>query len=382
MKRGLTVFALAISSFIGPFGGQMIVPVLTEAADFFRVPDVIMGLAITLYMIPFAIFQLFAAFFSYRFGQKKVMVLGTLLYSIASLVLFFQTSFLMFILLRIVQGLGSGLMVPVSMAYIGRKFDPRIRGRIFGILATAIALGGISGSLLGGFSGGLDWRLIFIFMAISGFIATSSLQLFVEDEEVGERKSISESVERYRKVLSKWIVWAIGFSGAVVFFTRFSLNTFVSITVKRPPYLMAPEILGGILSLAGWGGLVSGPVSGFLTDKLGRRFTICLGFLIMGILNTIFLTNLWYSSLAIVYFFFGFFSSMAFTGLNTLIVEVEKEYRDESTSIYGAMRFTGYALGPAAPIGIYSLYGLKGVATLNIMVIVIVVVLWITTKTK
>jgi len=381
MRKALTVFALALSSFIGPFGGQMIIPVLTEAADFFGVPDVWMGLAITLYMIPFAIFQLISALFSYRFGQKNVMVGGTLLYSISSLILYFQTSFLMFIFLRVIQGLGSGLMVPVSMAYIGRKFEPEVRGRVFGVLATSIALGGIAGSLLGGFSGGIDWRLIFIFMAVSGFITVASLQLFLVDKEKNDKRTFRASLYRYKYVLSNWLIIVVGFSGAVIFFTRFSLNTYVSITVKRAPYLMAPEVLGGILSLAGWGGMISGPISGYMTDRFGRKFTIMFGFSAMLALNSIFLTRIWFNALAPLYFLFGFFSSMAFTGLNTLIVEVEKEFRDESTSIYGAMRFTGYALGPAAPIGIYNLYGLGGVAILNVFVILITLILWIATKT-
>lgn len=57
---------------------------------------------------------------------------------------------------------------------------------------------------------------------------------------------------------------------------------------------------------------------------------------------------------------------MAFTLVNTMAVEVDPEHRAIATSIYGFMRFMGYALGPVLTYPFYLVSLLSGVALLAI----------------
>ena len=383
MKRtkGLVIFALSVSAFVGPFGGSLLPPVFNEAAKYFNVPVSLIGASISIYIFPFAVFQLFAGFFSDLYGKKKMMVLGTLIYSLAALLIYFTRDFYMFLALRILQGLGSGLSVPVSMAYVGDYFEPKLRGRIMGTIAASISIAAVTGSIVGGISGGIDWKLIFAFMAIAGLISTISLAAFiVEIPRPSERRI--PMMDNYLTALKHPLVLLIGVSGAAVFFIRWSLDTFVSYTVRAPPFNLDSTTWGTILSLRGIGGFAAGFPAGYLTDKIGRKSTVITGFSLIALTLLVYLTPLWFLGLPILYFSIGFFTGIAFTGLNTLIVEVEGTSREATTSIYGSMRFLGYALGPIAPQPLYDSQGLVGVALLDISLTILILLVWILRKNK
>jgi len=65
----------------------------------------------------------------------------------------------------------------------------------------------------------------------------------------------------------------------------------------------------------------------------------------------------------------GFITTLSFTPLNTLAVEIDPKLRGTISSIYGSFRFVGYALGPVAPYPIFVLYGLNGVVIVDILLV-------------
>lgn len=63
---------LFMIQFMGPFSGNMIMPMFKALKAEFQVEIFMLSLSITLYMVPFSIFQLFAGFISdLLLGKKK-----------------------------------------------------------------------------------------------------------------------------------------------------------------------------------------------------------------------------------------------------------------------------------------------------------------------
>ena len=101
------------------------------------------------------------------FGRRRLFVLGMSLFTAASLACGVTPDPTLLILFRVVQGIGSGLMVPQVLSTIQVTIPPRERGRAFGLFGATIGVATILGPLVGGALisldlFGTDWRMIFL----------------------------------------------------------------------------------------------------------------------------------------------------------------------------------------------------------------------------
>ncbi len=97
------------------------------------------------------------------FGRRKVFALGIGLFMLASLVCGLAPSAEFLVWARAVQGIGSALMIPGSLAIISSFFGPTRRGRAIGTWSAATTIVTVIGPILGGvLSGAGFWRGVFL----------------------------------------------------------------------------------------------------------------------------------------------------------------------------------------------------------------------------
>jgi EmrB/QacA subfamily drug resistance transporter len=100
-----------------------------------------------------------------RFGTARMFGLGILLFTLASLACAAAPSSATLIAARGAQGMAAALMVPGSMALIGRAYPREQRGAAIGLWAAASIATTAAGPILGGLALTLEpsfgWRLIF-----------------------------------------------------------------------------------------------------------------------------------------------------------------------------------------------------------------------------
>ena len=107
-----------------------------------------------------------------RVGRKKVLMIGLILFAVASAVCAFSTSSGMLIGFRAVMGIGGAAVLPLTLAIITVVFPPHERGRAIGTWAgavgAAVALGPVLGGLLlqhplwTSWLTGNDWGSVFL----------------------------------------------------------------------------------------------------------------------------------------------------------------------------------------------------------------------------
>ncbi|WP_439384081.1 MFS transporter [Amycolatopsis lexingtonensis] len=111
-----------------------------------------------------------------RHGTKKLFVAGMLVFTGASLAAGLAGHVGVLIAARVVQGVGSGLMVPQVLSFIHAEFDERERPKAMTWYAAAFPVGGLAGPLLGGALTeadlfGTGWRAIFLVNVPIGVLA-------------------------------------------------------------------------------------------------------------------------------------------------------------------------------------------------------------------
>ncbi|MFD2444374.1 MFS transporter [Bacillus sp. CGMCC 1.16607] len=117
----------------------------------------------TIYTLFFSVSIPLMGKMSDRFGRKKIFMIGITLFSLGSLLSAFAPSFILFLIGRVVQAVGTGGIFPITAAFIAMSFPDQTRAKMLGLIGVVFGLGTILGPIAGGLIiGNFDWRWIFL----------------------------------------------------------------------------------------------------------------------------------------------------------------------------------------------------------------------------
>jgi EmrB/QacA subfamily drug resistance transporter len=178
-----TLYTVMITSFMTPFMGSSINLALPGMGHEFGSDAILTGWAITSYLLASAIFLLPFGRLADIHGRRRVYLLGTILYSLFTLLTTMAHSMQMVIVFRLLQGLSSAMIFSTGMAILTSVYPPEKRGRALGYSVAVTYLGLSLGPVLGGIMNHyLGWRSIFYLTTIMGLFAIAGIQLWLHDE--------------------------------------------------------------------------------------------------------------------------------------------------------------------------------------------------------
>jgi EmrB/QacA subfamily drug resistance transporter len=107
-----------------------------------------------------------------RFGTKRLYMMAVLLFAAGSALCALATSIEMLTAFRVLQGLGGGMLMPVGMTIMTRAAGPERVGRVMAVLGVPMLLGPIFGPILGGWLiDAASWHWIFLINVPIGLVA-------------------------------------------------------------------------------------------------------------------------------------------------------------------------------------------------------------------
>ncbi len=154
---------LLIGTVTGTLGNSLVNVALPSIMHHFSV-DVGTGIwAITIYILLFAVTMPLFGRLGDMYGYKRTYLIGISVFAVSSCLAALAPNFPALILLRAVQGLGNGPILPAIMAIVGTVFPPGERGRAMGIWALVNSASHATGPPLGGFlTQYFGWSSIFL----------------------------------------------------------------------------------------------------------------------------------------------------------------------------------------------------------------------------
>jgi EmrB/QacA subfamily drug resistance transporter len=115
------------------------------------------------YLLPLSALLLLGGAAGDHFGRRRLLILGTALFALASLGCALAPTLPVLLGSRLLQGVGAAVLMPNSLAILGQSFPGESKGRAIGIWAAAGAALGAAGPVLGGWFIDLgNWRTIFL----------------------------------------------------------------------------------------------------------------------------------------------------------------------------------------------------------------------------
>jgi MFS family permease len=355
---------LYIGAALGPLGGFGVVTLLPVLARDWSIDFGTASLAISFYMVPFIIVQLFSGSIAQLFDTRKALIFGFGTYALGCVACGLSGNPTVFFFSRAVQGLGAGFLTPIIMALIGELVPEQHLGKAMGGLGVAYTVGVTLGPLLSGIvevrSG---WPFFFYFLAALALIA--GMLYLISSSAAGKKKepagAILDILPVLRQAFMRPGVPYLSLAAFSLFFAYIGIMTFTADHLKSTVQLPSDQV-GAVLSITGLSGIIVSPLAGFLGDRFGRQIVFLAGTAIV-VMSIILMLILSYSLVTYfsLFLFLGTGAATAWTSLNTMAVQVSTSMRKPVSSVYNATKFAGYGAAPAVLSIVYDAFHLTGI---------------------
>lgn len=194
----MALLVVTLGTFLTPLGGSAMNVALPTIGKELAMSAISLSWVMTAYLLAATVFLIPFGRVADIYGRKMIFTCGMSLFAIASFFLVFCKSTVLFISLRILQGIGGAMTFSIGMAILTCVFPLEERGKVIGINTAAVYSGLSVGPLVGGFlTQQFGWRSIFVLNVI---LASSCVFLILWRlkgewiEAEGERFDLSGSI--------------------------------------------------------------------------------------------------------------------------------------------------------------------------------------------
>lgn len=173
-RRGLSPAALLVAGafFMEFLDGTVIATALPDMAKSFGVQAVDLNIGISAYLITLAVLIPASGWIADRFGARKVFAFALAIFTLASVFCGLSNTVDQFVAMRVLQGMGGALMVPVGRLAVLRTTPKHQLITAIATLTWPALVAPIIGPPLGGFiTSYADWRWIFFINVPLGIVA-------------------------------------------------------------------------------------------------------------------------------------------------------------------------------------------------------------------
>lgn len=346
---------LATLTVFGPLSMDLYLPVLPDLAGDLGSGASAAQLTMTTCLLGLALGQLLAGPLSDRFGRRRPLVVGLLVYTAASALCALSPSIGALVGFRLLQGLAGGTGLVIAQAAGRDIYEGTRLTRFYGRVVVLSGLAAVAAPVLGGILATVvDWRGFFGLLAGVGVVVTGAVVL-------GFRETLgpADRIDGGRGALRGHLV-ALGrdrlFVGATMSSSLTSAAYFAYLAaapfVLGNLYGLAPEQYALVFGANAAGFAAAGFTAGRVAERWSARGVLGAGLVVIGAGAVGLVSCAWWSlplGAAVVAFFLVSAGAAAVSPPSTTLALVDHPQRaGTASSVLGLARFA--AGGLAAPL--------------------------------
>jgi len=377
---------LACLGMLGPFSIDTYLPAFTGIAQAIGASPVEMQQTLSAYLFGFAVMNLFHGALSDSFGRKPVVLVGLVVFTLASVGCALSQHIGALVFFRALQGMSAGAGIVVSRAVIRDMFPPADAQRVMSQVTIYFGVAPAVAPMMGGFLFiHAGWHAIFWFLTGVGVVLFGIVwRLLPETLHDTQRQPFN-----VRNLLRGY--WELAGNPR---FLMLALASGIPFNGMFLYVLSAPIFLGESLRLEPgeffWffvltiAGIMAGAfLSGRMAGKVKTTHQIRYGFVIMAsvsianlVLNLLFVAEAWWALIPLALYAFGW--AMMVPVVTLLVLDLVPERRGMASSLQACVgsAANGVVAGVVAPLVMHSTVGLAA-TSLGFMGIGVVAWLWV-----
>jgi maleamate amidohydrolase len=270
----LVITLIAVAAHMMLFG--MLTPVMAVYATGFGVPDWEIGLMITVFAAGRLTADLPAGYLAPRVGLRPLLGFGLLLCSVGALMAAMAPNYVVALLGRTLQGIGSGFFMTATMIYLAQKSDRRNRGKVMSMFQGATLIGGGFGPSVGGLAASLfGMQGPFYLAAIVGLVSgVLPLLLLSRDEVTVDTAPKHNGMATNLLLIVPFLCVLLANFG--FFLTRTAGQWQLIPLLADQQFGIGPANIGFAMTLSAAANLATLPLAAWLVDRAPRPVLITL----------------------------------------------------------------------------------------------------------
>jgi len=215
------ILILGLMTALGPFSIDMYLPGFAGIAKDLNTSVANVSMTLSSYFIGISAGQLLYGPLLDRFGRKKPLFIGLLVYILASLGCVFVTDINTFIGLRFIQAVGSCAATVASVSMVRDLFPVKDIPKVFSLLMLVVGLSPMLAPTIGGYvTEDYGWHTVFFILMCIGIVILIASQIVLPNSYLPDT-SISLKpkpiVNNFITILKEPQFYTYAFAGAVAF---------------------------------------------------------------------------------------------------------------------------------------------------------------------
>ncbi|WP_136023872.1 MFS transporter [Microbacterium sp. K27] len=185
-RRWLALSVLALAQFLVVLDASIVNIALPVLGDQLGMETTALAWVITAYVLAFGGLLLLGGRLADRYGHRRVFLIGTAGFVVASALAGLSVSSEMLLGARALQGASAALLAPAALALLTHLFpDDRERAKALGVWGAVAGIGSAAGVLLGGvLTATLGWQSVFFVNVPVGALVLIAILLLVARDGV------------------------------------------------------------------------------------------------------------------------------------------------------------------------------------------------------
>lgn len=354
VKINMPLLILMINTFIALVGVGLAIPVLPKFIVEIGASGKDMGYLVAATGLTQFLFSPLGGKLSDLYGRKIITIIGLVIIAISQFMFSVGTDLWILYLSRFIGGIGVGLLIPATMAYVADVTTIENRGKGMGLLGASISLGFVIGPGIGGFLAEFGIRVPFYASALAAAVAMFvSLLLLPESLSKAQQQEFRNSslkqngmvhdIKRSFKV-SYFVLLLL------VFTMTFGLANFETIfgLYVSEKYEYTPKDISIIMTIAALIGVI---IQALLVDKLLQRFdeirVINVCFFLSALTMVVMLLSGNFLFMLMMNILFILFTSILRPAINTLLSKMAGSEQGFAAGMNNAYSSLGNIIGPS-----------------------------------
>ena len=355
-----------LGGFLGPFGTMVVIAIYPELRTTFDATSEQVNWAFSGYLLPMAVLLLVSGTIGERLGRRRVTRTTFLAYGAASMLCVAAPTLELFVAARVLQGAANAFVTPLLVAGLTEVTDPGRLGRAIGVYSSFQAAGAALAPFVGGLLAVVDWRLIFVVVAVVAFgLATRPPH--------GEPRPAA-TAPPIRPLFSTRMVllWVAAFSAAA---GPLGIAVILGLYL-RDEIGVGSTAAGVVLLFGGLAPMFLGPTWGRLLDAWGavRASAVSVTALVVVMAPLGLLTDI--ASVTLVWTVGAALVGFVVVNVQHLSAIAVPDNRGGALSTVMSFRFVGHAVGPLIWVPVFSeepALAFAGAASLGLVTLVTLV---------
>lgn len=349
------ILVLGALTALSPFSIDMYLSAFPKMAESFHTNVAEVSLSLSSYFVGLAVGQLFYGPLLDRFGRKKPLYIGLIIYILATIGCLSSDSVQTLVAFRFVQAIGGCAANVAAMAMVRDFFSPKESAKVFSLLMLILGVSPLLAPTVGGIlTAHFGWQSVFVTLGVIGVLMLGLAIFYLPHGRAADEShslQFKPIVRNYFSILREPQFYTYALAGAIAFSGLF-VYLAGSPVIFMEVFKVSEQTYSWIFALLAAGFIGASQFNIFLLRKYSNERILLASLISLSIMGLIFVSGAfmgWYGLVGTTVVLFFFMSSAGLANPNGAALALAPFERNAG-SASALLGFLQMAIGALASI--------------------------------